>query len=268
MVAEPRSTPRGNAGCEGSDGADAGEAAENDLPSVVCSSAAFQSLVEKVGHMDEKLNIVLAALMRSVPMTSLGKKPEVETVAFHDAASARELKKSWGDTRLSDAVDSGRLASGIIQKWFTEKAFGFAILDGCQIFIHASALHGSCAGIVGKKVIMKVIRDIKRDETSYKAVDAWHESTKLEQELRQRAEDAAAAALTRAKESVKAAEMAQRANEHANVASTLERVIHPPGLSAVAPTQAASWVESSDTYRIRDRVEVLTIRGRQQQQLR
>ena len=60
--------------------------------------------------------------------------------------------------------------------WFAGKGFGFTKVAGEDVFVHVSVLLGAVDGIIGAKVMLKIVKDEARTGDTYKATNARREA--------------------------------------------------------------------------------------------
>ena len=136
-----------------------------------------------------------------------------------------QFEEDERETSLEGALtDRTKVVKLAVDKWFVDKGFGFGKAPtGEVVFIHASAVQGAEALVVGTDTGTQVVSDHARAEGGYRARKAWGQRAWKEEKDRERASRAVqqvrrAAALT--------AELAvQSENKVFDVCS------HPPGLS-------------------------------------
>ena len=81
---------------------------------------------------------------------------------------------------LEEAIEQKIWIRGKCTKFFTEKGFGFALVRGQEIFMHATSIDGSSDDIIGSNVVVQVIRDNAHGSNSYKATKTRKESRHIE----------------------------------------------------------------------------------------
>ena len=118
----------------------------------------------------KKLDIVNAMASKVEP--KIGKEKEEPE---DDAAEA---------TKAAETAASGMLVGGYIFRWFAERAFGFARVAGCDVFVHLSTVRGGVADIIGKQIVMKIVEDKTRGDEIYRALTAVREADYLEEVTR------------------------------------------------------------------------------------
>ena len=111
---------------------------------------------------------------------------------------------------------------GTMEKWFEDKAFGFSMSEGRQVFIHKTAVRGGNLRI-GNPVVLRVIEDPFLGEGKFRVAEAWSEETHVADRAQQRAREAAEAATV-------AARPVQERIHEAEAASTRAAILQPPGL--------------------------------------
>lgn len=99
------------------------------------------------------------------------------------------------------------------------------------MFVHTSALEEISGGIVGQRVMSKIIEDKSRAEGAYRANSAKREADYLEEQARERASEAAAAAVKASEEANRRARATQAAVDAASDAAMRATWLRPPGLA-------------------------------------
>ena len=94
-----------------------------------------------------------------------------------------------------EAANTGRWAMGRVFRWFPDEGFGFVRVGAENVSLHTSALHGHTDGIVGQRVVVKIIEDRSRVGGAFRASAAKREADFLEEQPRDKAMKAAAAAV-------------------------------------------------------------------------
>jgi cold shock CspA family protein len=152
-----------------------------------------------------------------------------------DEANKRGIaqEKEWLQMSLETAVKEGKRIGGWVRNWRADKGFGFLVIAGKDVFVHITALRSSEEGIVGKRVVAKVIQDKARGEKSYRAVEAHTEFDYIEIRTKAAAEDAADEAVKAAEKAKRKAEESRRALEDMMQAELIAKVNRPPGLGPI-----------------------------------
>jgi len=182
-------------------------------------------------RMEKKIDTLAESFMRAIPVERIGKR--VQTAVLTEEAT-QSLSKVWDAVALAEAADSERVIGATITKWRSGGRFGFATAEGTDVFVHATALRSAEDGIIGRRMVLKVIKDKAYKSCPYRAVQAHTECDWIELQLKERAEHAAAEAVKAAEMAKRKAETSMRALEHALQAEVMAKVARPPGL-AVQP---------------------------------
>jgi len=201
-----------------------------------------QLMATQFSNIGQKFDAILEHLVKSVPMTRVGKRTADETlstgaeVATEDAES---LKRTWQRTEIEDAAANGKPIAIHIRSWLTQYGYGFGeVADSSgvtDVFIHRLAVRGPMEGLVGRRMVALIIPDSEKKKGAYRAIQVWSESAFVEKTLKERAEVASSQAASAANKAAKIAVAAQHAMEHAMQAERLSAVLHhPPGLGQVA----------------------------------
>jgi len=147
MVAEPRSTPRGNAD------AVPGEVEAHDPPEMMGGDAnnhKKQKVSPDGGTVLERLDIIEKSLGDSAAVSTMNQKLDLLTLLVQQLVgrSQQSLAPRRSDVTsvvsgtepetMEEAADSKVWISGRLVKWFPEKAFGFLSSKGVDVF---GALH-------------------------------------------------------------------------------------------------------------------------------
>ena len=149
---------------------------------------------------------------------------------------------------------------GRVFRWFPDKAFGLVRVGAEDVFLHTSALHGHTDGIVGQRVVVKIIEDRSRVGGAFRATAAKREADFLEEQTRDKAMKAAAAAVRASEEAKKRAMATQAALQAAESATMRATWSRPPGL-ARCPEQLVGETSAVTvmTTEIEQKVEVAAL---------
>jgi cold shock CspA family protein len=137
----------------------------------------------------------------------------------------KRRKKPWLDIPLDLAIDGKNEIGGWVRSWRADKGFGFLAIAGSDVFVHVSALRCLEEGVVGKRIVAKVIRDVAKGPGSFRATEVHLESEFITKLMHENAERLAYETVRAAERAKKLAEESQRALE-----AMLDDGQRPPGL--------------------------------------
>ena len=158
---------------------------------------------------------------------SLHKQVEVATTRDYDSVD------------FEQAVEKGLHIGGRCHRWIQEKGFGFCLVGGRTIFVHAGAIRFRAHLAVNGRVVLKVIHDPSRGDDCYKAIEAWLEKDFEAEAALVASQKAAQNAERAAKVAAETAAAAVKSSDHlatkVRTARVLGGTLHiPPGLDVKA----------------------------------
>ena len=141
----------------------------------------------------EKLDAILTLLGES--LVKVGREaPRRKVVNSKDDIPNQHDDRHWEKVQLEDALDNNVWIAAHVHRWMPDRGFGFANFQGKEAFVHLGAMEGGVDHIVGKPIVVRVIRDEARGAGKLRVVAARREVTHVEEVTAARVADTAAKA--------------------------------------------------------------------------
>ena len=134
-----------------------------------------QNYLEEIMGKLKRLEVMMMEMLKTnLPAMPAQRLKRTECIKEDDHV-AEDLKKPWEQVSAEMAASKGEMVGGYVRNWRADKGFGFVNVRGQDVFAHITALRSSEVGIIGKRIVAKIIADKARGERSYRALQIYTE---------------------------------------------------------------------------------------------